>query len=131
MAGGESMREIWWFITDHAVALTLVVTIIGGIIVGAVYVGNLSARVAQAEDAIKEMETQVQKVDSADEERVKRIYDKLDSVTTKLEAFTHEMRQHYMDDAEHSKVIAVNLQKLTSDIEAIRSRMERSLSRSK
>ena len=131
MAGDESMREMWWFITDHAVALTLVVTIIGGVIVGAVYVGNLGARVVQAEDAIKEMGTQVQKVDSTDEERVKRIYDKLDSVTTKLDAFTHEMRQHYMDDAEHSKVIAVNLQKLTSDMEAIRGRMERSSSRSK
>jgi len=131
MARDESMRQLWWFITDHAVALTLVVTIIGGVIVGAVYVGNLGARVVQAEDAIKEMGTHVQKVDSTDEERVKRIYDKLDSVTTKLDAFTHEMRQHYMDDAEHSKVIAVNLQKLTSDLEAIRVRMERPSTRSK
>jgi hypothetical protein len=131
MARDESMRQLWWFITDHAVALALVVTIIGGVIVGAVYVGNLGARVVQAEDAIKEMGTQVQKVDSTDEERVTRIYDKLDSVTTKLDAFTHEMRQHYMDDAEHSKVIAVNLQKLTSDLEAIRSRMERPSTRSK
>ncbi len=131
MARDESMRQLWWFITDHAVALALVVTIIGGVIVGAVYVGNLGARVVQAEDAIKEMGTQVQKVDSTDEERVKRIYDKLDSVTTKLDAFTHEMRQHYMDDAEHSKIIAVNLQKLTSDLEAIRGRMERPSTRSK
>ena len=54
MARDESMRQLWWFITDHAVALALVVTIIGGVIVGAVYVGNLGARVVQAEDAIKE-----------------------------------------------------------------------------
>ena len=124
-------REIWWFITDHAGALMLVAAIIGGVIVSANYIGNLGARLVRAEDAIKEMETQVQKVDSTDEERVKRIHEKLDSVTNKLESFTHEMRQHYMDDAENSKVIVVNLKKLVSDIEVIRGRMERSPSRGK
>src|SRR5262245_6569211 len=124
-------REIWWFITDHAVALTLIEIVIGSVIFGANYIGTLGARLAHAEGAIKEMETQVQKVDSTDEERVKHIYEKLDSVTNKLDAFTHEMRQHYMDDADNSKDIVMSLKKLASDIEVIRGRIERSSSRSK
>jgi uncharacterized membrane-anchored protein YhcB (DUF1043 family) len=122
------MRELWDFVTTHAVALTLVITLASAVIVGALYIGSLGTRVAQAEDAIKTMGKQVDKIDTTDEERVKRIYDKLDIVTNKLDLFTRDMQQHYLADAETSKILAVNLQKMASDVEIIRSRMEHSSS---
>lgn len=110
------MVKTWSFFKEHGAAVTAVLAVLAVV----VYAGSMHQRVASAEDDLRTIQDQVIRADKTAEDRVVRIYDKLDGFSQKLDAFTKEQRDHLLADANQYREISVNIQSVADDLKAIR-----------
>jgi len=115
------MGKLWAFLKEHGGAITAVLLLL----TVALYAGNLQQRVASAEEEIKTVRDQMIKADTKGEDRVVRIYDKLEGFSKKLDDFTKEQRDHLIADANHNRDIAISLQAVSNDLKAIKEELNR------
>lgn len=109
------------FLKEHGRAITAVILLLGI----AVYAGNLHQRVASAEEEIRNVRDRSLQTEKMSEDRVVRIYDKLEGLSKHLDDFTKEQRDHVIADTNQNKDIAVNLQMVSSDLKALREELNR------
>ena len=115
------MAKVWDTLKEHGTAITALVAVCAVV----VYAGILHQRVASAEQDIEKMQSQVIRADKTAEDRVVRIYDKLDGFAQKLDDFTKEQRDHLLSDADQYRDISVKLQTVSDDLKAIREDLHR------
>jgi predicted PurR-regulated permease PerM len=131
-AWGTLMSQFVDWLDKHGNAVTAFVGCLGivfTIIVFVFWAGALASRVASAEETVKTLDTKITKITETDEARVVRLHDKIDHVVDKIDNFVKDAHQHTITDSENSKAIAINLQKMASDIEAIRTQLDKRSSR--